>query len=194
MSTEDNGIQVQNLADHLVFIVDDDYHRVYNFAPGETKSFKKDEVLRLGSIPGADVLFKGSLSIKDRGVRREFGISDDAVEYDWQQKDVDNVLLNGSLDRLLDALDFAPDAIVEMIVDRAVALKISDLDKREAIQKATGRDITKQIDFVAKEKEMTGSTSTSPKKKSRRVSSSETTTASKSRTRRASSSTEQKEE
>lgn len=60
-------------------------------------------------------------------------------------KDVDTVLKYGSLDALKDALDFAPRGIVELIVDRAVALKIPDNNKLTAIEEATGRNVATMI-------------------------------------------------
>lgn len=60
-------------------------------------------------------------------------------------KDVDTVLKYGSLDALKDALDFAPRGIIELIVDRAVALKIPDNNKLTAIEEATGRNVATMI-------------------------------------------------
>ena len=46
---------------------------------------------------------------------------------------------------LLDALDFAPQAIKDRLVNRAVELEISDINRREAITEATGLNITNMI-------------------------------------------------
>jgi hypothetical protein len=54
-------------------------------------------------------------------------------------------LLEGTLDELLDALDFGPTGIKELIVSRAVALDLPDVHKREAIQEKTGANITNII-------------------------------------------------
>ena len=48
---------------------------------------------------------------------------------------------------LLDALDYAPDAIKESLVDIAVELEIPDVNRRKAIKDATGKDVTKMIEI-----------------------------------------------
>lgn len=53
--------------------------------------------------------------------------------------------MHGDINVLKDALDFAPLGIVETIIDRAVALRIPDNNKREAIHEMTKRDITGMI-------------------------------------------------
>ena len=53
-------------------------------------------------------------------------------EYSWTQQDVDNVLLTGSLDALKDALEFGPEGIRQLIVDRAVELHVPDNNKLAA--------------------------------------------------------------
>jgi hypothetical protein len=58
------------------------------------------------------------------------------------------LLEQGTLDQLKDALDFAPDGVIDLIKERAVKNELNDMRKREAILKATNFDVTKAIDVV----------------------------------------------
>ena len=44
-----------------------------------------------------------------------------------------------------DALDFAPEGIVDLIISEAVNLRISDVNKRNLIQECTGKNINNMI-------------------------------------------------
>lgn len=146
----ENIIQVRNLTDHIVVIPDKEMHRRYEFQPEETKNFDKDTLRRLAYLPGVLYLFRNSLSVRDASLAKEFGVSDDTFEheYKWTRTDIDNCLTSGSLDELLDALDFAPEGIVDTIVQRAVELKVNDVSKRKAILEKTGKDVTSMIDLT----------------------------------------------
>jgi hypothetical protein len=63
--------------------------------------------------------------------------------------------LNGSLDELLDCLDFAPVGVLGLIKDYAVKLEINDLSKREAIQNKLGLNVTAAIEINKANKETT---------------------------------------
>ena len=82
---------------------------------------------------------------KNKNLAREFGVSDETVEYNWTEQDVINALTTEPIDVLLDALDFGPEGIVQQLQTKAVELEIPDMDKREAIMKKTGFDISKMI-------------------------------------------------
>lgn len=64
-----------------------------------------------------------------------------------------NMLQNGSVDELLDALDFAPTGVIEIIKTQAVQLPLYDMRKREAIKKAIGFDVTAAIENSAPDTE-----------------------------------------
>ena len=67
-------------------------------------------------------------------------------EYFMSEDDVVNMLLNGSVDELKDALDFAPKGVIQIIKDKAVELPLYDMRKRQAILEMTGFDVTAAID------------------------------------------------
>ena len=142
-------IQVRNLTDHIVVIPDKEMHRRYSFQPEEVKNFDKDTLRRLNYLPGVTYLFRNCLSVRDEGLAKEFGVSSDTFEheYEWTREDIDKCLTSGSLDELLDALDFAPEGIVDTIVQRAVELKVNDVSKRKAILEKTGKNVDSMINL-----------------------------------------------
>lgn len=148
MTVQDtDSILVQNLVGHTVGFKDEDTHRRIVFQPYEKKHLTADLLRRLNYSYGGGVLLREILSVKNTELAREFGVPADQLEYNWTKEDVDKVLTTGTLDELLDALDFGPDGIKELIVDRAVELKLNDMRKREAILEKTGQDITQKINL-----------------------------------------------
>lgn len=142
-------VEVQNITDHIVgYYSFEEKRRVI---PSQASIKVTAEELRaLHFTDGGHVLLHESLSVKDKSLAKEFGISEDLLEheYNWSEKDVEKVLTNGTLDELKDALDFAPQGIVDMIVSKAVELKINDIGKRDAIFEATGRNVDQMIKLV----------------------------------------------
>lgn len=146
-------VQVQNLADHEVGFTDNNagISRRIVFAPQAILEIEVDMLERLNFTYGGKVLLRDFLSIKDKDLAMKFGVDEDTFEneYNWTTEDVDNVLQNEPLERLLDALDFGPEGILDLIVSRAVALPINDISKMKAISDKTG----KQIELMIKNKQ-----------------------------------------
>ena len=84
---------------------------------------------------------------KDKDVVNELLNGEVEPEYYLSDKEVENLLIQGSLDELKDAIDFAPEGVVSLIKKLAVDLKIKDIDKRDAIFEMTGFDVTKAIEI-----------------------------------------------
>ena len=173
--TDKQYIQVQNLTNGTVVytIPEDNVRRV--FSAYETKNISSDELHKLYYQPGGEVLIQDFLSVKDKNLALEFGVSADSFdhEYSWTPTDVEELLINGSLDALHDALDFAPEGIVDSIIDKAISLRIPDVNKRNLIQEVTGKNITAMIDTqIALEKAL-GVEEKDNKPKQRRVNSQE---------------------
>lgn len=173
-------VQVQNLADHEVGFIDNNagVSRRIVFAPQAILDIEVDMLERLNFTYGGKVLLRDFLSIKDKDLAMKFGVDEDTFEneYNWTTEDVDNVLQNEPLERLLDALDFGPEGILDLIVSRAVALPINDISKMKAISDKTG----KQIELMIKNKQQyEDSTSTGEEVKTtsrRRVTTTKTST------------------
>lgn len=140
-------IQVKNLTGNHVYynIPEDNVHR--KFGPFEEKQITYDEIQKLYYQNGGDVLIKDYLQIKNKEVALEFGVEEESFEneYSWDKEKVDNVLLNEHIDVLHDALDFAPEGIVDLIISEAINLRIMDINKRNLIQECTGKNINNMI-------------------------------------------------
>lgn len=85
--------------------------------------------------------------------------------------DVKNLLVSGSLDSFLDALDFAPIGVIDLIKTLAVSLPLTDLNKRRVLKEKTGFDVDKALVHIEEEKtdEIAGSTGTLSSTSGRRV-------------------------
>lgn len=114
------------------------------FAPGETKMIPYEELVWLSYQPGGRNLMTNALLIGEAKVTKELNIHTEP-EYSMTEADIINMLQNGSLDELKDALDFAPTGVIQIIKDQAVALPLYDMRKRQAILEMTGFDVTSAI-------------------------------------------------
>lgn len=119
-------------------------HRV--FQPNERKEISMEELIKLSYEPGGMALLRDSLVIEDKGaVARILGHVE--LEYDYTPADIRKLLVEGSLDELLDCLDFAPDGVIEILKSMAVDLPLNDVAKREAILEKTGFNVTSAINI-----------------------------------------------
>lgn len=148
--TDDELIDIQNLTDYQVGYIVPEVGTKRGFMPQQCRQIAAGELRAVYAAPGGESLFTDYLAIKDKELASEFNISTDAFEheYNWTQKEVDNVLLYGSLDKLKDALEYAPQGIVDLIIDRAIAVKLPDNNKLAAIKEFTGRDIASMIQLA----------------------------------------------
>lgn len=115
------------------------------FYAGETKEVTLEELEKLSYIPGGMALLQDSLVIKDNPKVIEHILGHVEPEYSYTKKDVENLLKNGSLDELLDCLDFAPAGVVDLVKTLAVELPVNDVSKREAIFNKTGFNVDNAI-------------------------------------------------
>lgn len=116
------------------------------FAHGETKVIPMEEIRKLDWTPGGAVLLRDYLKIEDADAVEEI-LHDVEPEYNYTEADVKEILLNGSMDQLMDTLDFAPEGVVDLIKDLAIKLEIPDVRKRNAISERTKCDISKAIEI-----------------------------------------------
>lgn len=150
MAVNDNTmVEVRNLVDHKVVykIPEDNIRR--EFTGFEVKKIAAGELRKLNYQYGGRVLLRQYLNVRNSTLAKEFGIDcDELIEYNWTKEDVDKALLSDPIEVLMDALDFAPQGIIDLIKDRAIELRITDLAKRKAIMDATGCNITNTIEML----------------------------------------------
>lgn len=171
MTANEQFVRVQNLTDNPVvyLIPEDNLRRVYQ--PYEQKTVPADELRKVYWQPGGPALLQEFLQVKDKDLAIEFGVDPDtfAHEYSWDKDKVESVLLKEDINVLHDALDFAPEGIVELITEKAVALRIPDVNKRNLIKEYTGKDITSMIDAQSQLEDALGERGGEEAPKRRRV-------------------------
>ena len=115
-----------------------------HYAAGETKEVTMEELRKLSYVDGGRELLKDYLVIDNKEAINEL-LGNVEPEYFYTTEQIKDLLLNGSLDALKDCLDFAPEGTIDEVKKLAVELKLPDFYKREAIQKATGLNVTRAI-------------------------------------------------
>lgn len=118
------------------------FHRL--FMPGETKEITFDELEKLSFTPGGRAIISDFLMIDNEEALKEL-LGEVEPEYFYTKEDVENILNTGSIEQLMDFLDFAPEGLISLMKDLAIIMEIPDIRKREAIKEKTGFDITKAI-------------------------------------------------
>lgn len=122
------------------------------WAPGEVKRIPFGELEKLTYQPGGRELIANFLQIMENEVTDDLNVHREP-EYNMSEEQVRDLILNGSIDAFLDALDFAPLGVIDLIKTMSVQLPITDMAKREALKAKTGFDVDKAIenDRVSKE-------------------------------------------
>lgn len=108
------------------------------FVAGEAKNISKEELEKLAYQPGGAYLLANYLQVSAEDVKT-LDIETER-EYFFSEADIKKLMTEDSLDAFLDALDFAPEGVIDMIKDYAVKLPLKDTDKIDALKKKTGFD------------------------------------------------------
>lgn len=122
------------------------------FAPGETKNITYGELEKLSYQPGGRTIMQNFLQIIDPEATGDLGINREP-EYDLSEQQIVDLMTKGSLNAFLDCLDFAPVGVIDLIKKFSVSLPLNDIDKRDALKKKTGFDVTVALANMQKEKE-----------------------------------------
>lgn len=127
---------------------------VRTFSEGETKEITMEELRKLSYIPGGEEILRNYLIIENEEAINEL-LNHVEPEYFYTEKDVKDLLLNGSLDALKDCLEFAPAGTIDLVKKISVELPLNDVAKRETIYKMTGFNVDSavRIDKETKEEE-----------------------------------------
>lgn len=125
------------------------------FAPGETKNITYGELEKLSYQPGGRAIMQNFLQIIDPEATGDLGINREP-EYDLSEQQIVDLITKGSLDAFLDCLDFAPVGVIDLIKKFSISLPLNDIDKRDALKKKTGFDVTVALANMQKEKEDIG--------------------------------------
>jgi hypothetical protein len=121
------------------------------FAPGEAKKIAFDELEKLSYQAGGRSLMTNFLQITDESVTQELNIHTEN-EYYMSEEQVVELIKTGSYEAFLDALDYAPTGVIDLIKSFAVSIPMEDLKKRNALLEKTGFDVSKALQHVQEEK------------------------------------------
>ena len=115
-------------------------------APNESRIVDKEELQRLIYQPGGQNLIDNYFQIEDLEAAKELSPwTANEPEYYYTQDTIKKLLTTGTIDELLDCLDFAPQGVIELVKHLAVKFEVNDIAKRQAILEKTGFNVTNAI-------------------------------------------------
>ena len=134
---------VTNRSGGMVYYVIPERHIRRQFAQNETKRLTIDEIEALTFQPGGKELLMNFLQVDPVSVEKlnmpvepEYALTPDQIK---------TLLSTGSLDAFLDALDFAPQGVIDLIKQFSVELPLTDMNKVKALKDKTGFDVLAAI-------------------------------------------------
>lgn len=114
------------------------------FRPTEKKVVPYEELVWLTYQPGGRMLMENFLQIESIEATENLSLHTEP-EYFMNESQVIALLQTGSMDEFLDALDFAPQGVKDLIRHYAVSLPLNDSAKRRALKDKTGFDVDAAI-------------------------------------------------
>ena len=138
-------------ASTIVYKIPDDGIR-REFQPGQTLMISSEELEKLTYQPGGVALLSQFLQIQDLEALQSCNIKTEP-EYHMSEADVAALLKSGSLDAFLDALDFAPVAVIDLIKKLSIDIPLMDMAKRKALKEKTGFDVDAALRHIEEDKE-----------------------------------------
>ena len=126
-------IKIKNRSDSFVGFGIPEMHLRREFSPNETKEVESEEIEKLAYQPGGQELLDKYFMIMDKDFAEK--VSPNVAsepEYKFVEEDIKDLLVNGSLDKFLDFLDFAPDGAIDLAKNLAITYA-SDTNKIDAI-------------------------------------------------------------
>ena len=127
------------------------------FKPGQIMAISAEELEELTFQPGGTVILSQFLQILDMEGINATRIKTEP-EYHMSEADVANLIRTGSLDAFLDALDFAPIGVIDLIKKMSVDIPLVDIPKRKALKEKTGFDVEAALKHNEESKEETQNT------------------------------------
>ena len=139
-----------------------------SFSPGEVKKISAEELEKLTYRPGGMALLANFLQVLEPEAIGMIGLNPQP-EYHMSERDIINLMKDGSLDEFLDCLDFAPPGVIDLIKKLSVSLPLTDFQKTNALKTKTGFDCAAALRHVIEEKEDDGENTILKTQNERRV-------------------------
>ena len=150
---ENKVIKVTNRSNAIVMYTVPELGVRREFSPNETKNIPLSELQALSYRPGGTQILQNHLFLADEEVVKEMPIK---VEPEYYLDDAGVIkLLNATdnMDEFLDALDFAPEGVLDLIKKYAIELPVNDSRKRAAIKNKLGFDVDLALLHIQQAKE-----------------------------------------
>ena len=122
------------------------------FKPGQTLQISSEELEKLTYQPGGAAILSQFLQILDLEAIQQFNIKTEP-EYHMSEAQIADLIKNGSLDAFLDALDFAPIGVIDLIKKLSISIPMVDIQKRKALKEKTGFDVEAALKHNEEDKE-----------------------------------------
>lgn len=140
-------LKMKNRSASTVAYTIDDLNISRRFSPGEVKEVTLEEVQKLLYKKGGRNLFLKYLQVPADAMEK-LGFDKQEPEYYYTEEDIKRIMVSGSLDEFLDFLDFAPKGGIGIAKDLAIKLPLADMNKAEALSKATGFNVMKALEHT----------------------------------------------
>lgn len=114
------------------------------FQPGEVKRISHNELEALSFRPGGKEIIANYLQVRNAEVLQELNIHTE-MEYFMDRDQVIELIKSGSEDQWLDALNFAPAGVIELMKQLSVEIPLADYNKRQILKEKLGFDVDAAI-------------------------------------------------
>lgn len=122
------------------------------FKPGQTLQISSEELEKLTYQPGGITILSQFLQIQDPVAIQQLHVKTEP-EYYMSERDVYNLIVKDSLDAFLDALDFAPIGVIDLIKKMSIDIPMTDIRKRKVLKEKTGFDVEAALKHNEEDKE-----------------------------------------
>lgn len=140
-------MKIKNRSASVVVYRVPDLHVRRRFAPGEIKDVPVEELKQLAYTVGGREILTHFLQVNKEDLKT-LDFAEQEREYFYDEEQIKEVMLKGSVDEFLDVLDFAPEGVMNLIKKFAVTLPLSDMHKINALKEKTGYDATKALEHI----------------------------------------------
>lgn len=141
------------------------------FTLGQTRKIDINELKELRDCDGGEYILKNYLIIDDQNALDFLDLHPEP-EYFYTEAEIKELLTTGSLDQLEDALNFAPQGVIDIIKDMGVKIELPDTRKRKMIFEKTGFSIDNAImvnEVLATDTETNTETEDKPQRKAEAI-------------------------
>jgi hypothetical protein len=151
----ENTCTVTNRSSGLVIYNVPELNVRREFYPKEVKkNIPVTEIEKVAAQPGGRELLYNYLFVEDKEVIHEVVNVEEEPEYWLKEEDIPNWMNTCTLDAFKDALDFAPQGVLDLIKSYAISLPLNDFAKRQAIKEQLNFDVTKALELTASDEKV----------------------------------------